>query len=71
MKCGKNTESKNPKVARTTNGRIMLLSKCVVCVIKKSKPIKQQETSGLLSSLRIKTPLRSQETLATIIIKRQ
>ena len=31
LKCRKNTESKNPKVARSKNGRIMLLSKCVVC----------------------------------------
>ena len=29
-KCRKNTESKNPKSARTKNGRIMLLSKCKV-----------------------------------------
>ena len=57
MKCRKNTESKNPKVARTKNGRIMLLSKCAVCDSKKSKFIKQQEASGLLSSLGIKTPL--------------
>ena len=57
LKCRKNTESKNPKVARTKNGRIMLLSKCAVCDSKKSKFIKQQETSGLLSSLGIKTPL--------------
>ena len=26
LKCRKNTESKNPKVERTKNGRIMLLS---------------------------------------------
>ena len=57
LKCRKNTESKNPKVARTKNGRIMLLSKCAVCDNKKSKFIKQQEASGLLSSLGIKTPL--------------
>ena len=31
LKCKKNTKSKNPKVARTRNARIMLLSKCVVC----------------------------------------
>ena len=31
----KNTESKNPKVTRTKNGRIMLLSKCAVCDSKK------------------------------------
>ena len=30
LKCRKNTESKNPNVARTKNGRIILLSKCVV-----------------------------------------
>ena len=32
----------------------MLLSKCAVCNIKASKFIKQQEASGLLSSLGIK-----------------
>ena len=57
LKCRNNTESKNPKVARTKNGRIMLLSKCAVCDSKNSKFIKQQEASGLLSSLGIKTPL--------------
>ena len=35
----------------------MLLSNSVVCNSKKSKFIKQQEASGLLSSLGIKTPL--------------
>ena len=36
----------------------MLLSKCKVRDSKKLKFIKKQETSALLSSLRIKTPLR-------------
>ena len=58
LKCRKNTESKNLKVVKTKKtGRIMLLSKCAVCDIKKSKFIKEQEASGLLSSLGIKTPL--------------
>ena len=57
LKCWKNTESKNPKVAKTKNRRIMLLSKCTVCDSKKSKFIKEQEGSGLSSSLGIKTPL--------------
>ena len=59
LKGRKNTESKNPKVAKTKNGRIMLLSERVVCDSKKSKFIKEQEASGLLllSSLGIKTPL--------------
>ena len=37
LKCRKNTESTNPKVARTKNGRIMLLSKRAVCDSKKNK----------------------------------
>ena len=57
LKCTKNTESKSPKVARKKNGRIMFLSKCAVYDSKKLKLIKQQEASGLLSSLGIKTPL--------------
>ena len=35
----------------------MLLWKCEVCDSKKLKFIKQQEARGLLSSLKIKTPL--------------
>ena len=56
LKCRKNTKSKNPEVVRTKNGRIMLLSKCTVCDSKKSTFIKEQEASGLLSSLGIKIP---------------
>ena len=36
LKCRKNTESKNPKVVKTKNGRIMLSSKCEVCDSKQS-----------------------------------
>ena len=57
LTCRKNTESKSPKVARTKNGRIILLSKCAVYDSKKLKFIKEQEASGLLSSLGTKTPL--------------
>ena len=57
LKCRKNTESKNPKVVRTENRRIMLLLKCEVWDSKKSKFIKGQEVSRLLSSLGIKIPL--------------
>ena len=57
LNCRKYTESKNPKVSITKNGRIMLLSKWAVCNSKKSKFFKQQETSGVLSSLGKKTPL--------------
>ena len=46
LKCRKNTDSKNPNVAKAKNGRIMLLWKCAVCDSKKAKFIKHQETSG-------------------------
>ena len=31
LKCGKNTESKNPKFVKTNNRRILFLSKYAVC----------------------------------------
>ena len=37
LKCRKMTKSKNAKVARTKNGRIMHVLKCGVCDSKKSK----------------------------------
>ena len=55
----KNTESKNSKVVRIKNGKMMLLSKCAVSDSKNSKLIKEQETSGLLSSLGKMAPLSS------------
>ena len=51
LKCRKNTGSKNPKVGRTKNGRIRLLSKRSVCNSKISKFLKEQEAKGLLSNL--------------------
>ena len=55
LKCGKNRESKNPKVAKTKNGRIVVLPKYAVCDSKKLA--RSKEASGLLGSLGIKTPL--------------
>ena len=57
LKCRNNTESKNQKVVKTENGGIRLLSKYAVCDSKKSRFIKRQEASGLLSSLGKKIPL--------------
>ena len=53
LKCRKNTESKNPKVARTKNGRIMFLRKRAVCDGKKFKFIKEKEASELLTLIRL------------------
>ena len=69
VKCRKNTESKNPKVVRTKIGRIMLLSKCAVCNSKESKFLKQQEASGLLSSLGIKAPLNKIPSLRPLLFQ--
>ena len=69
LKCIKNTESKNPKVVRAKYGRTMLLSKCAVCDSKKSKFIKEQEVSGLLSSLGIKTPLNKVPLLGPLLFQ--
>ena len=57
LKCWKNTKSKNPKVVKRKNGKIMLLSKRAVCDSKKSRFIKEKEASRLLSSLGISSLL--------------
>ena len=58
---------KAQKTQRQKNGGIMLLSICVVCNSKKSKFLKQQETSRLLSSLEIKTPLSKIPLVAPLL----
>ena len=67
MKGGRITESKNPKVEKAKNARIMLLSKCAVFESEKSKVIKQQEASGIVSSLRIKAPLNKVSLLSPLL----
>ena len=51
LKCKKSTESINPKVSKTTNGKAMILSTCAICGSKKSKFIKEQKEKGLLINL--------------------
>ena len=57
LKCRKSTKNKRLKDPRAKNARIILLSKWAVCERKKSKFTKDQEASGLLSSLEEKIPL--------------
>ena len=57
LECKNNTESINRRVSKTSNNKTVLLSKCDICGSKKSRFIKEQEASGLLKSLGIKTPL--------------
>ena len=49
LKCRKNTESKNLRVVKTKNGRIMFLSNCAFCGSKKMRFIKEQEAKVFLS----------------------
>ena len=67
LKCKKNTASKNPKVSRTKNGWIMLLSNCAVCDSKKSKFMKEQKASGLSNNVGIKTPLTKVSLLGPLL----
>ena len=67
LKCKKNTESINPQVSKTTNGKTMILSTCTICGSKKSKFIKEQQAKGLLSNLGLKTPLNEIPLLGDIL----
>ena len=67
LKCKRNTESINPKVLKTTNGKAIILSKCAISGSKKSKFIKEQEAKGLLSNLVLRTPLNKIPVLGDIL----
>ena len=66
LKCRKDTENINPRVSKTSNNRIMVLSKCAKYGSKKSRFIKNQEAKRLLSNLGIKTPLSKAPILGDI-----
>ena len=66
-KCKKHTENINPQVSSTSNGKIMILSKCAICGSKKSRFIKKQEAKGLFSRLDIKTPFSKLPILDDIL----
>ena len=67
LKCRKDTENINPRVSKTSNNRAMVLSKCAICVSKKSRFMNNQEAKGLLSNLGIKTPLSKVPILGDIL----
>ena len=68
LKCRKNTENINPRVSKTGNGSIMILSKCAISSSKKSRFVKNQEAKGLLSNLGIKKPLSKVPILGEILL---
>ena len=71
LKCRQNTENIDPKVLASSNGRVMILSKCAICVSKKSRFIKNQGAKGLIRKLDIKTPLSKVPILGDILFRMQ
>ena len=67
LKCRKYRKNINPQVSSTSNGKLMILSKCAICNSKKSKFINKQESKGLLSKLGINTPLSKVSILDDIL----
>ena len=67
LKCKKYTKNINPQVSSTSNGKLMIISKCAICGSRKSKFINKQEAKGLLSKLGIKAPLSKVPLLGDIL----
>ena len=67
LKSRKNTENINLRVLKTKNNTTMILSKCAICHSRKSRFIKKQEASGILSNLGLKTPLSKIPLLGDIL----
>ena len=67
LKCKKHTKNINPQVSSTSDGKMMILSKCAICGSKKSRFINKQDAKGLLSKLGIKTPLSNVPVLVDIL----
>ena len=67
LKCKKYTKNINPQVSSTSNGKLMIISKCAICGNRKSKFIKKQDAKRLLSKLGIKTPLSNVPVLGDIL----
>ena len=68
VKCRKKTKNLGWKIPKTKNGGLIIQSTCaVVCRIKKSRFVEDQEAKGLLSSLGLKTPLNKIPLLGDIL----
>ena len=65
----KNAENKNLKLSKTSDGKVMLLSKSAMCNNKNSRFIKEQGVSRLLSQLGIRNPLSKIPLLRDFFVK--
>ena len=61
----------NPRVLKTSNGKTTILSECNVCGSKKSKFIRKQEASGILSSVGSRTSLSKIPVLGVFFLKKK
>ena len=66
LKCKRNTKNKDAKMIKTKNGRVALSSKCAVYDSKKSRYMKEQDASGTLSIVGIRTLLSKIPVLGDI-----
>ena len=67
LKSKKNTQSNDPVIVKTSNGKTMILLKCAVYGAKKSKFIKEQEGKGSSSNVSIRTALGKMPLLGNIV----
>ena len=67
LKCKKHIKNINPQVSSSSNGKVIILSKCAICGSKKSRFIKNQKAKGLLSKLGIKTPFNKLPIFGNIL----
>ena len=67
LKCKKHTKNINPQVSITSNGKVLILSKCAIWGSTKSRFMKTQKAKGLLSNLGIITPLNKVPILGDIL----
>ena len=69
LKCKKYTKNINLQVSSTSNGKMMISSKCAICSSKKSKFINEQEAKELLNKFGIKTPWSKIPVLGDILFQ--
>ena len=68
LKYKKDTEKINPRISNTSNGKIMILSKCAICGCKKLRFIKILEAKGLLSNIVCPAIRHSQLLLCKLLL---
>ena len=66
LKCKKHAKNINSEVSSTSNGKVMILSKCAICGSRKLIFIKNPEAKELLCKLGIKTPFSELPILGDI-----